>query len=298
MSQTRLNRGRAATVAVIAGLAAGALAIPAAEVATGTATAAHATSWRTARSSPTNAEPVKAARVTCPEDSVPYAGGGAVDYGPAGNGGAALTAIVPDLAARSVVVTATAPPGQSADWAVVAFAICSTAEQPAVVVRSGAGTATAVCPHDQALFGAGFRVAGDPAVGHVTGIDLNPEVTGVRVTAGGPGGATAEVTAIAVCQTAGLETKLLHAGNDNPGWPKLVTRQDNDELLKPYATGATVTGPEAATLDAVVPASDDGVSWARGTLYAGTAPQPATAAADGDDDGSVSLETTLIGTFH
>jgi hypothetical protein len=298
MSQTRLIRCRAATVAVVAGLAAGALAIPAAEVATGTATPAHASSWRIFHSSPSNADPVKAARVTCPEDSVPYAGGGAVDYGEAGNGGAALTAIVPDLAARAVVVTATAPAGQSTDWAVVAFAICSTFNlDPKVVVRTGSGTATASCPGDKALFGAGFRVAGDPSDSHVTGIDLNPDVT--RVTAGGPSAASAEVTAIAVCLPEGLPTKLVHAGNDGAGWPKLVTRQDNDPDLKPYATGATVTGPDAATLDAVVPASDDGVSWARGTLYRGTAPQFAAAAADGDDgDGSVSLETALIGTFH
>jgi hypothetical protein len=179
MSQTRLIRCRAATVAVVAGLAAGALAIPAAEVATGTATPAHASSWRIFHSSPSNADPVKAARVTCPEDSVPYAGGGAVDYGEAGNGGAALTAIVPDLAARAVVVTATAPAGQSTDWAVVAFAICSTFNlDPKVVVRTGSGTATASCPGDKALFGAGFRVAGDPSDSHVTGIDLNPDVTG------------------------------------------------------------------------------------------------------------------------
>lgn len=300
MTQTSLIRCRAAAVAVIAGLAAGVLAVPTAEVATGTATAAHASSWRIARSSPANAEPAKAVAVTCPEDSVPYAGGGAVVYGPAGNGGAALTAIVPDVAARAVVVAATAPPGQTADWAVVAYAICSTFDlDPQVVVRTGPGTATAPCPGDKALYGAGFHVAGDPAAGHVTGIDLNPDVTAVRVTAGGPGAATADVTAIAVCLPAGLPTKLVHAGNDAAGWPKLVTRRDNDPELKPYATGATVTGPDAATLDAVVPASDDGVSWARGTLYGGAAPRFAAGDEGGDGDGgSVGLETALIGTFH
>jgi hypothetical protein len=210
-----------------------------------------------------------------------------------------LTAIVPDVEARAIVVTATAPPGRTGDWAVVAFAICSTQSWvPRVVVRSGLGSATAGCPQDQALFGAGFRVAGDPALGHVTGIDLNPEVTAVRVTAGGSGAGDADVTAIAICAQAGLETELVHAVNDDPGWPKSVTRRDNDEMLKPYATGATVTGPDTATLDAVVPASDDGLSWARGTLYGGTVPQPLTADGDDDGDGSVGLETALIGTFH
>jgi hypothetical protein len=288
MSQTRL-------IAVVAGLVAGALVVPAAEVATGTATAAHASSWRTGRSSPSNAEPVKAVRVTCPDDSVPYAGGGAVVYGQAGNGGAALTSIVPVPGAGAVVVTATAPAGQTADWALVGFAICSTFNlDPVVVVRTGPGTATAACDDGMALFGAGFHVAGDPATGHVTGIDLNPDVTAVRVTAGGPGAADAEVAAIAVCLPAGLPTRLVQARNDGAGWPKLVSRQDNDAELKPYATGATVTGPGAATLDAVVPASDDGVSWARGTLYGGMAQK----SADGGDDESVSLETALIGTFH
>jgi hypothetical protein len=303
MSQTPLIRCRAAAVALVAGLAAGVLAIPTVEVATGTATPAHASSWRTARSGPSNAEPVKAVAVNCPDGSVPYAGGGAVDYRQAGNGGAALTAIVPNLATNSVVVTATAPAGQTANWALVAFAICSTFDlDPEVVVHTGLGTAAATCDDDMALFGAGFRVGGDPSVSHVTGIDLNPDVTGVLVTAGGPGGATANVTAIAVCGPAGLPTELVHASNDGAGWPKLVTRQDNDEDLKPYATGAAVTGPDAATLDAVVPASDDGVSWARGTLYGGTAPESAFARAEGDgddgDDGSVRLETALIGTFH
>lgn len=306
MAQRPLIRCRAAIIAVVAGLAAAVLAIPMAEVATGTGTAAHASSWRIARAGPSDAEPVKAVRVTCPEGALPYAGGGAVDYDQPGNGGAALTAIVPDLAARAVVVTATAPAGLTADWSLTAFAICSTVPDPVVVVRQGLGSAGADCPGGTALYGAGFRVAGDPSVSHVTGIDLSPDVkapgpTAVRVTAGGPGAAGALVTAIAVCQTGGLPTRLVRALNDTAGWPKLVSRQDNDSQLKPYVTVATVTGPQAATLDAIVPASDDGVSWARGTLFGGTAPAAAFASAEGDgggDDGSVSLETALIGTFH
>jgi hypothetical protein len=299
MSLTQLIRFRAATVAVVVGLAGGALAVPVAEVATGTATAAHAASARIGRSTQSNADPVKVVEVPCPGDTTPYVGGGAVDYGPAGNTGVALTSIVPDQALRAVVVTATAPPGQTSDWALVGYAICTTQGDPDVVIRSGLGAAVATCPGGDTLFGVGFHVAGDPAVGHVTGIDLNAQVAGVLVTAGGPGAASTQVTAVAVCQTETAPPRMVHAVNDDLGWPKLVVRQDHDSQGKPYATGAKVTGPEAATLDAVVPASDGGVSWARGTLYGGSAPQPLVGSADGEgDDGSVSLETSLIGTFH
>jgi len=303
MSQTPLIRCRAAIVALVAGLAAGALAIPAAETAAGTARAAHANAWstRVAHIGPSNAEPVKAVAVECPQGTWPYAAGGAVNYEQAGNGGVALTAIVPNIAARAVLVTATAPAGLTANWSLVAFAVCSDNTEPVLVVRKGIGTARAACDDStDGLFGVGFHVAGDPAISHIAGVDMNPAVTSVEVTAGGPGGAEAEVTAIAVCRPGVMSSQLLHARNDDAGWPKFVSRQDNDETLRPYATGATVTGPAEATLDAIVPAANDGVSWARGTLFGGPA-QPAIAAKeDGDDDGdgSVTLETALIGTFH
>ncbi|GLW34751.1 hypothetical protein [Actinoplanes regularis] len=303
MSHTPFIRCRAAIVALVAGLAAGALAIPVAETAAGTAQAAHATAFgtRVAHIGPSNAEPVKAVAVKCPEGTWPYAAGGAVNYEQAGNGGAALTAIVPGVEAGAVLVTAAAPQGLTANWSLVAFAVCSSNMQPVLVVGKGIGTARAACPGDQGLVGVGFHVAGDPTISHIAGVDINPHVTAVEVTAGGPGGAEAEVTALAVCRLGVVSSQLEHASNDGAGWPKFVSRQDDNEDLRPWATGAKVTGPAEATLDAIVPAGDDGVSWARGTLFGGYAPPAAFASEDEDDDdgdGSLTLETGLIGTFH
>jgi hypothetical protein len=61
-----------------------------------------------------------------------------------------------------------------------------------------------------------------------------------------------------------------------------------------YAVGAAVTGPGRATLDALVPGPDDGVSWARGTLL-GTSPE---GLRGDDDDGTLTMEAISKGSFH
>jgi hypothetical protein len=302
MSQTTFIRrpaAAAATTAVVAGLAAGVLAVPMVEVAAGTARPAQAigTQRRVFETSRFNAEPVKSVTASCPDDTVRYAGGGAVDYGQPGAGGAALTGIVPDTAGREVTVTAAAPAGQPGAWSLTAYAVCSSSVEPLRIVRRGAGAATAVCPADTSLFGLGFHVAGDPSAGHVTGITMDSALTAVQVTAGGPGAETAEVTAIALCRPPAVEMRLVRAGSGDAGWPKTAFGQDAEPDLAAYATGATVAGPAAATLDAVVPGPDDGVTWARGTLFGATA-QSAGARADGGGDESATVEAALIGTFH
>ena len=288
MSRTTLHTWRPA---VVAGLAVGLLLAPAG--------AAQATSPdRVSRTSAFDAQPVKRATATCPGGTVRYVGGGAVNHGPAAGGGVALTGIVPDADGESVTVTAAASPGHTGRWSVTAFAVCETSVEPWRVATSGAGTATATCPDQTRLFGLGFRIEGVPSAGHVRGIALDPALTRVQITAGGPAAHTTQVTAIALCRPPAADMRRAQAKTDIVGWPKTVEVRFAEPDLSGYATGATVTGPDAATLDALVPGLDGGMPWARGTLVGGST-GPAAQSRGGDDgDGSLTTQAALIGTFH
>jgi hypothetical protein len=210
----------------------------------------------------------------------------------------ALTGIVPDDEGESVTVTAAAA-GHTGAWSVTAFAICETSVEPWRISGSGPGTATATCPPSTRLFGLGFRVAAAPSAGRVRAVALDPDLTAVRVTAGGPAADTTTVTAIALCRPPAAEMRRNRVGTSVTAWPSTVEAQDTEPDLSAYATGATVTGPGAATLDAIVPGPDGGRTWARGTLV-GAPSRPAAefGGGTGDGDGSLTAEAALIGTFH
>jgi len=290
MSQTMVTGWRPVA---IAGLAVGLLLTPA-----GAAQASVFTERATGTSA-FDARPVKAATATCPEDTVSYSGGGVVNYGPGGGSGVALTGIDVDTADDSVTVTAAAPLGRPGDWSVTAVAICESSVEPWRIIESGTGTATATCPEQTRLFGLGFRVEGTPAAAHVREISLDADLTRVRVTAGGPAADKSTVSATALCRPPAWEMRRARAATDAAGWPKSVSGQDTDPDLTVYATGATVTGPAAATLDALVPGPDGGRSWARGTLVGVSARLAGRfRGADDDPDGSLTMEAALSGTFH
>lgn len=279
--------------AAIAGLAAGLLLAPAG------AARASVPPDRATGTSGFNARPVKAATATCPEDTVRYAGGGVVNYGPAGGGGVALTGIVPDEDGESITVTAAAAPGHTGDWSVTAVVICESSVEPWRITESGTGAATATCPEQTRLFGLGFQIAGDPAAGHVREVSLDPGLTRVRVAAGGPAADTTEVTAIALCRPPAWEMRRGRAHTDAAGWPKTAQGQDTDPDVSVYAVGATVTGPAAATLDAIVPGPDGGTTWTRGTLVGVSARLAGRfRAAGAGEDGSLTMDAVLSGTFH
>ncbi|GIJ77060.1 hypothetical protein [Micromonospora phaseoli] len=294
-----------AAAAVVVGLSAGILVVPVIDVATGTARPARAggSPDRVSHTSPFDAQPIKTATATCPIDTVRYAGGAAVNHGRADGGGVALTGIVPDVAGRSVTVTAAARPGYTGQWSLTAYAICESSLEPWRITAVGTGTTTASCPEPTRLFGLGFQVTGVPSESHVTEIAMDQNLTQVRVSAGGPGAETAEVTAIALCRPSAGQMRRVQAFNDEPGWPRTAEGQDTEADLAVYATGATVTGPEDATLDAVVPGPDDGVTWVRGTLLESGKPLVGaagrtTVTADDDQDEAVVARAALIGTFH
>ncbi|WP_125808838.1 hypothetical protein [Actinoplanes sp. ATCC 53533] len=289
MSRTMVIGWRPVT---IAGLAVGLLLTPAG------AAQAIPPPARATGTSAFDARPVKAATATCPEETVSYAGGAVVNYGPAGGSGVALTGIDADSTDDSITVTAAAAPGRPGNWSVTAIAICESSIEPWRIIRSGSGTATATCPEQTRLYGLGFQIAGTPTAAHVREISLDPELTRVRVTAGGPAAGTAKVTATALCRPPS-DMRRLRAVTDAAGWPKLVSGQDTDPDLHVYATGATVTGPAAATLDAIVPGPDGGRTWARGTLVGVSARLAGRfRGADDGQDGSLTMEAALSGTFH
>jgi len=289
MSQTMVTGWRPVA---IAGLAVGLVLTPAG------AAQAWGESERATGTSGFDARPVKAATATCPEDTVSYAGGGVVNYGPGGGSGVALTGIDADSTDDSITVTAAAALGRPGDWSVTAIAICQSSVQPWRIIESGSGTATATCPEQTRLFGLGFRIPGSPTAAHVREISLDAGLTQVRVTAGGPAAGTTKVTATALCRPP-AEMRRARAVTDVAGWPKTVIGQDTEPDLSVYATAATVTGPAAATLDALVPGPDGGTTWARGTLVGVSARLAGKfRGADDDPDGSLTMEAALSGTFH
>jgi len=289
MSQTMVTGWRPVA---IAGLAVGLLLTPA------SAAQAFGEPERATGTSGFDARPVKVAMATCPDDTVSYSGGGVVNYGPAGGSGVALTSIDADTTDDSIIVTAAAPPGRPGDWSVTAIAICQSSVEPWRIIESGNGTATATCPDQTRLYGLGFHIPGTPGAVHVREISLDADLTRVRVTAAGPEAGTAKVTATALCRPPS-NMQRARAATDVAGWPKTVSGQDTDPDLTVYATGATVTGPAAATLDAIVPGPDGGRTWARGTLVGVSARLAGRyRGADDGQDGSLMVEAALSGTFH
>jgi hypothetical protein len=242
---------------------------------------------RVTETSPFGPQPVKSVTATCSDGWVRYAGGGAVDYGPAGGGGVALTGVIPDADGHSITVTAAAAPGRPGGWALTAVAICAQSVEPRRIAEHGTGTVTAECPGESRLFGLGFRAENS----RVTEVAMDAGLSRVRVTASGP----AEVSAIALCRPPAADMRRVRVTESHAGWPITASDQESDPEARTYATGASVSGPPAAALDAIVPGPDDGTSWARATLVGVPGMQRND---DEDDDGSVTLDSGRIGTFH
>jgi hypothetical protein len=242
---------------------------------------------RVSAASPAGPERTKSVTVGCPGDTTPFSGGGAIEYVSGDDGGVALTGIVPNVATRTVSVTATASPGHVGDWAVRGYAVCAGGYGRDTVTEKGFGSVVAACPPGELLFGLGFRTTG----GRVTGVDIDEAVTRVRVTTGDG----AEVAAVALCYW-GFDERRMRTIDTSPGWPKVATLRDTDPYRTAMATGASVDGPPSAALDAIVPGPDDGVSWARGTLL--DPPDARRSALDGEDDGSVTLTVSGVGTSY
>jgi hypothetical protein len=243
--------------------------------------------------------------VTCPSNLTVFAAGGAVSGGDAR---VALTRIVPSADRRSVTVAAAALPGQPpAGWYVIAYAVCDWANLAQYrVAETGLGTATVECPGDTRVFSPGFGLAAGPEHAYVTEVAADVNLRHVRVTAAGPDADQTEVTAIAICYGHAASMRRLDAPSPAGGdWPKVATVSEDEEGFALYGVGATSTG-DGVTLDALVPDPEGGAAWARGSRLGGPASIATTtpgyghrAADDGDgDDGSVTGQAVLIGTFH
>ncbi|MEV6632443.1 hypothetical protein AB0M54_17010 [Actinoplanes sp. NPDC051470] len=227
---------------------------------------------------------VKTAIATC-DSGARYAGGGMINYGSAGGGGVAITAVVPAEDQQSVKVIARAPAGMVGSWSVTAYVMCESSVTPYRETGTGVGTAEASCSDTTQLFGLGFRIEG----GVPRSITIDQDLETVRVAADSW---LAQVTAFALCRPSG-EMDRVRTTTASHSWPIVAPFSENDPQKAVYGVGATVTGPPRATLDAIVPGPDNGTTWARGTLF-GVASKKAFA----DEGGTVMVEAAFGGTFH
>lgn len=247
---------------------------------------------RASATSAYDAQPVKQATARCPAGSVRQAGGGAVNYGRAGGSGVTLAGIVPDDEGESITVTAAASPGRAGDWSVTAVVVCDRSVQPVRIAATGEGTATAQCPQRTRLFGAGFRMGEAPSAAHVREVGLDAGLTRVRVVAGGSQARPAKVTAIALCRSPAARMRLASTTTAAAGWAATAEGRDTVTGIAVYATGAAVTGPAAATLDAIMPGPGGRTTWARATLI-GVSPR--LAGRFRGEQGSLTLQSAQAG---
>lgn len=306
MRTANIGRRTAAGAAAVALATTGLVVVPG-----GPAHAGGRSPVRVAETSDSDDSATKTVTAECAGAGSVYAAGAEVI---GGGGGVALTGMVPDARLTSVTVTATARTGHQGDWSLVAYATCDTLTIPMVRTSTtveSASTAEASCDGNTKLVGTGFQVTGSVDQTYVDEVAFGPGLRTVRVHTDG-GADPASLTAFGICklptQMTGppggvrVETGSAHDGT----WPKTTVTADPDPDLHVYAIGASAVGPGEFFLSALVPSPNlrlagaeavqasplPGAAAALGTGRAGVA------AADGDDEGSVTVSGLLMSAFH
>jgi hypothetical protein len=148
--------------------------------------------------SPTTSDPLKVVTAICPFGTVVVGAGGEI---PDGRGKVALVQVMPDLATRSVRVTAAATEPNVPPWSVTASAVCSPA--PAGIaehlwysaVTSEDKERTVECPDGKALLGFGYSV-----------IDGGGQIMVTKLAPNGTFGSAANKVTVAAHERAGVTT--------------------------------------------------------------------------------------------
>ncbi|MBB5868676.1 hypothetical protein F4553_002055 [Allocatelliglobosispora scoriae] len=217
---------------------------------------AHAVSERHEQTSTTSLVQDKSATVACAGNKI-VVGVGAYISG--GNGGVALTGVVPAAGLGSVTAYANAQANHSTPWSVTVFAVCRYqpnlgTERVAAAAVDG-NTATATCTANKVVVSTGFRINGALGGGkYLTGILPSADISSVAVTSNIPATAASPLYTFALCawpqpqswqrtRSAGLVTATAtKTGLADPpamqyGWAET------------FGGGAVITGTGAALID-------------------------------------------------
>lgn len=210
---------------------------------------------RVSASTPVNLTAEKSVVVGCEAPAQLFAPGGRVIDG---GGDVFLTAIVPNVTAETVTVTARLRPLASPrPWGLVAHAVCATtptAPTRAEASSSVALTTTATCPAGTRVFGTGFRLDAAANVAYTDQVVPDVGLTQVRVGASRrlPGALT--VNAFAVCHpSVGLMTRVESTSAFDGTWPKTATFTESSSLSQVYGVGGRINGASGVLLDGLVP---------------------------------------------
>jgi hypothetical protein len=153
---------------------------------------AQASSGYNEQGSAFDSSPDKSATVTCPAGTKAIGSGGWIHLG---NGGVALTGIVPSPDLTSVTAYGRARASHSGAWSVKAIALCDDGLDPERASGGGLGTATATCPASKILYSTGYRVISPAGEQYVDEVVPSAGLTNVQAHASGG----AFVVAFGIC---------------------------------------------------------------------------------------------------
>jgi hypothetical protein len=154
---------------------------------------AHAANGYHEATSAYDATPDKSATVSCPAGKKAIGSGGWVKDG---NGGVALTGIVPAADLTAVTAFGRARPLHAGQWSVTAMVICTDGSDPELVFGSGV---TPDCPSNKVLTSAGYRLLSLTGEQYVDEVVPSRTLTNVQVHVGG---GVAPVLAFGICALA------------------------------------------------------------------------------------------------
>jgi hypothetical protein len=249
-----------------------------------------------------NSQAGKFARAECPGNQVVIGIGGRIN---GGNGGVAMTGIVPDASLSAVTVFGRELPGHDQPWSVTAVAICHTVLDRGLVERisslvPGQYLAQAECPNNKMLYSVGFHMPQPDGDEFLRAAVPSPDLRVVTVQADGPGVDPGSLIAYGICAPPMVDEAVTRADPTafDSSSPKEAFAGPPEDLNLNlgswmFGAGAAVKGARGILIDALTPMP--GLDRAFKAAFPGVA---ARVLLDGEDDWELEVSGDYVGEWY
>jgi hypothetical protein len=220
--------------------------------------------------SPLNSWPLKFAQAQCPPGQVVIGMGGQVNFG---NGGVALTGIVPDEDLSTVTAWGRELPGHDKDWSVTAVALChqpGTDAPKRISSEPEQYLAQARCPFGKILYSIGYHIQAPGGGEFIREATSSDDFRDVTVRADGPAVDPENLVAYGICAP---PLRMRDLTRSEPGgFDSSSPKEAIAGLPESYhfslgswmfGAGAAVRGASGVLIDALVPTSGLDGAYAR-----------------------------------